>query len=46
MTKDYKALADVLRARPVGATYVKNADPDKDFSSQIEVSGSTASVVI
>ena len=46
MTKDYKALADILRARPVGATYVKNADPDKDFSSQIEVSGSTASVVL
>ena len=43
---DLVELANKLKSRPVGPTYSKPTDPDKEFSSQIEVSGSTANVVL
>lgn len=43
---DFLSLAETLKSRPIGPNYIKNADPDKDFSSQVEISGSTASVVL
>ena len=39
-------LLDALKSRPVGPTVVRGGDPEKDFSSQIEVGASTASVTL
>ena len=44
MTKD-ETLLDKLKSRPVGPTVVRE-EVDKNFTSQIEVSGNTASVTL
>lgn len=47
MMTEKKTLLETLRSRPVGPTQPsRGGDPEKDFSSQIEVSGSTASITV
>lgn len=43
---DNAKLVEALKSRPVGPVFTKNADPEKDFFKQVEVTDKTANVVI